>query len=148
MQIENPTEHLPNIGRKVPQNTALAYPARMLRATLRRAVGHGAEAASLGLRLAPRWHGLSTAATMRSATVATKRTPSLGLRLAPRWHGLSTVATKRTLTLEEAMTSSHMILQTLESPTTLTQVGEAAWLGLGLLGLGCGRERSERGRQR
>ena len=119
----------------------------MLRATLRRAVGHGAEAASLGLRLAPRWHGLSTVATMRSATVATKRTPSLGLRLAPRC-ALSTVATKRTLTLEEAMTSSHMILQTLESPTTLTQVGEAAWLGLGLLGLGCGRERSERGRQR
>ena len=90
----------------------------MLRATLRRAVGHGAEAASLGLRLAPRWHGLST------------------------------VATKRTLTLEEAMTSSHMILQTLESPTTLTQVGEAAWLGLGLLGLGCGRGRSEGERQR
>ena len=87
-------------------------------------------------------------ATMRSATVATKRTPSLGLRLAPCWHGLSTVATKRTLTLEEAMTSSHMILQTLELPTTLTQVGEAAWLGLGLLGLGCGRGRSERGRQR
>ena len=100
----------------------------MLRATLRRAVGHGAEAASLGLRLAPRWHGLSTFATMRSATVATKRTPSLGLRLAPRWHGMSTVATKR-ITLEEAMTSSHMILQTLESPTTLAQVGEAAWLG-------------------
>ena len=121
VQIENPTEHLPNIGRKVPQNTALAYPARMLRATLRRAVGHGAEAASLGLRLAPRWHGLSTAATMCSATVATKRT----------------------LTLEEAMTSSHMILQTLESPTTVAQVGEAAWLGLGLLGLGCGRGWSE-----
>eukprot|EP00321_Phaeocystis_globosa_P007565 CAMPEP_0118834102 /NCGR_PEP_ID=MMETSP1162-20130426/48128_1 /TAXON_ID=33656 /ORGANISM="Phaeocystis Sp, Strain CCMP2710" /LENGTH=77 /DNA_ID=CAMNT_0006765803 /DNA_START=1 /DNA_END=230 /DNA_ORIENTATION=- len=35
---------------------------------------------------------------------------------------MSTVATKRTLTLEEAMTSSHMILQTLESPTTLTQL--------------------------
>ena len=72
------------------------YAERMLRATLRRAVGHGAEA------------------------------PSLGLRLAPRWHGLSTVAIKRTLTLEEAMTSSHMILQTLESPTTVAQVGEAS----------------------
>ena len=103
----------------------------MLRATLRRAVGHGAEAPSLGLRLAPRWHGLST--------VATKRTLSLGLRLAPRWHGLSTVATKRTLTLEEAMTSSHMILQTLESPTTVAQVGEAACVALGLLGLGFGQ---------
>ena len=113
---------------------------------LRRAVGHGAEAASLGLRLAPRWHGLSTVATMRSATVATKRTPSLGLRLAPRWHGMSTVATKRTLTLEEATTSSHMILQTLESPTTVAQVGEAAWLGLGLLGLGRGRSEGERQR--
>lgn len=115
----------------------------MLRATLRCwAAGHGAEAPSLGLRLAPRWHGLSS--------IASKRTLSLGLRLAPRWHGLSTVATntKRTLTLEEAMTSSHMILQTLESPTTVAQVGEAAWSGLGLLGLGFGRGRSDGERQR
>ena len=80
-------------------------PPPMLRATLR-ALGRGADA------------------------------PSLGLRLAPRWHGLSTAATKRTLTLEEAMTSSHMILQSLQSPTTVAQVGEVAWLGLGLLVFG------------
>lgn len=45
-----------------------------------------------------------------------------GLRLAPQCHGLSTAAAKRTLTLEEAMTSSHMILQTLQAPTTVAQL--------------------------
>ena len=82
----------------------------MLRSTLRRAIGRGAAAPGPGLRLAPRWG-------------------ELGLS-----HGLSTAAAKRSLTLEEAMTSSHMILQTLQSPTTVAQVGKAAWLGLGLLG--------------
>ena len=101
-EIGNPTEHLGRTLASWSRTIRVPPLARMLRATLRRAVGHGAEAASLGLRLAPRWHGLSTVATMRSATVATKRTLSLGLRLAPRC-GLSTVATKRTLTLEEAM---------------------------------------------
>ena len=79
----------------------------MLRSTLRRAIGRGAAAPGPGLRLAPRWGQL----------------------------GLSTASgAKRSLTLEEAMTSSHMILQTLQSPTTVAQVGKAAWLGLGLLG--------------
>ena len=81
----------------------------MLLSTLRRAIGRGAAAPSPGLRLAPRWGQL----------------------------GLSTASgAKRSLTLEEAMTSSHMILQTLQSPTTVAQVGEVAWLGLGLLVFG------------
>ena len=70
----------------------------MLRSTLRRAVGRGAAAPGPGLRLTPRWG-------------------ELGLS-----HGLSTAAAKRSLTLEEAMTSSHMILQTLQSPTTVAQL--------------------------
>ena len=61
-------------------------------------------------------------ATLRRGLGGGSNAPTLSLRLAPWCHGLSTTVAKRTLTLEEAMTSSHMILQSLQSPTTVSQL--------------------------